>query len=1536
MANIDNGQNGSVSRTPSTGRGAGVPLSQTIDATGAGRVHVPGGDLILTAEYVRSGSDLILVSEDGSRVVIRGYFASETPPDLVGAAGLVIDPALAAKLVGPLAPAQYAQAGGNTGQVAIGTVEVAGGTVQVRHADGSKGTLKQGDTVYQGDQVQTGDGGNVAIVFADKSTFSLGAKGRLVLDELVYDPSAHSGNSQISVVGGSFTFVSGDIAKLAPDAAIVKTPGMTIGIRGTAAGGRVSGEGVQVVLAPEKGGATGQLNITTQSGQSFTINTPGLGLNLSPQGIAQVQQFSPGDVNKMLGNASVGSFSDKIEKGFDGNNTNKPDDAPPPPPNLLQDRTGQDDPTDFNGLSERARAMVTQAMGEMRGQVLSILADVKVELPPLPKPIETVNRDGEVQAALAEVGKLAGQVTGISGVLSHITPNALVQAEFGAGIDAPAGTGGNAERMLAIQELLSGQKWTDINADGSTIITYSFPDNVPVDYAGQIEAGGFSSFSDPQKDAARAALAQWAAAANITFVEVTGDGGEIRFANTTLGPDVAWTYLPGEGQGGDVWIAPDYADNGQLNPGEYGYFTLLHEIGHALGLEHAGDYNGGGSPTNAYDSRLYSIMSYFGGSALEYPLNLQENDIAAIQALYGAKGVDLASYFLGGLSVTLQAGNAGAAWMVSDIDYDGDGVVGDADDNAIDDAVDTFLAAGDLDGDGDTDDDDATVLAEINAVLTAGSDQDGDGDIDADDKIAALTELLDSKTTEINQILTETAGAASTSGLFSSLQVAVAEAKVTVLAAKMEIVAERQEAIQTKITALQSSGDLSQVTLLQSKLEKYQAEAATYKSEAESTASSFSSTSITNKINTLQTQFTRGETAAGVVNAALPVLKSSQKSEVIDAWTSGTAEAREAQLLQARNGTTTALDTAKTSNQTVITDLDDARKVEQPLYLDWQKKLATATVKRDYADGSVKPILDDAGEAVTALDAGSATGTDLALAATKTVNAYAAAGSTRASLLTEALAAAQSAKDSADAGYQAALAEYKTENPAATTAEADKYIEVAAWKTAQLIAADAHTRITNAIAALGSSDESVVMEATTVLVAQSNASLLEVQAYFTDLQTQWQTAYTALDTEADTAEALAAAANTAYSAKHSIVTSLETQATTKMTALLAAYDANTKAQSEWAAAEWYTDYAQGTATNAVRAEIIDAVNLAVTATKQAEDLAQTAKQEATEAEAHVGNLTDSTSDATTAREAANLAIVKYQAAEDARAAAEAALTKSETWRVNTDEMDTIYQAAVKAVGSAAAARAPADAAADAAEAYRDVAATHPVLGRCQRAEGDGGCRRHRCRPRQGGSRRRRRHPVEATGRPSPGRRRRRQGRLQQRHHHQRPRRRPNCRRYRRQQTGRRPGAIGPGQRRRHPHGRRSRRRCRPNRRHRGRHRRRHRPHPGRCRPGRGFQQRAGGHSAISEHRPDQRHQRRLLRHRRQGRPGCRQGAVGGNDRRQPRCQGSGGSGAKHQRRQRQHRRGHQGCRRQCGARCRQDPVRCPAGPAPGQQFHPGR
>jgi hypothetical protein len=57
---------------------------------------------------------------------------------------------------------------------------------------------------------------------------------------------------------------------------------------------------------------------------------------------------------------------------------------------------------------------------------------------------------------------------------------------------------------------------------------------------------------------------------------------------------VAWAYTPYEDsdpnvhypENGDVWFDKKYAGNLQLAPGREGFATMLHEIGHALGLDH--------------------------------------------------------------------------------------------------------------------------------------------------------------------------------------------------------------------------------------------------------------------------------------------------------------------------------------------------------------------------------------------------------------------------------------------------------------------------------------------------------------------------------------------------------------------------------------------------------------------------------------------------------------------------------------------------------------------------------------------------------------------------------------------------------------------------------------------------------------------------------------------------------------------------------------------------------------------------------------
>jgi serralysin len=75
----------------------------------------------------------------------------------------------------------------------------------------------------------------------------------------------------------------------------------------------------------------------------------------------------------------------------------------------------------------------------------------------------------------------------------------------------------------------------------------------------------------------------------------------------------------------------------------YSFETYLHEIGHALGLGHAGPYNGSATygVDNIYknDSWAYTVMSYFdqgesGYGSTRFVLTPQMADIVAVQSLY--------------------------------------------------------------------------------------------------------------------------------------------------------------------------------------------------------------------------------------------------------------------------------------------------------------------------------------------------------------------------------------------------------------------------------------------------------------------------------------------------------------------------------------------------------------------------------------------------------------------------------------------------------------------------------------------------------------------------------------------------------------------------------------------------------------------------------------------------------------------------------------------------------------------------------------
>ena len=241
-----------------------------IDATGDA-VTVPYGTMLLDAAFSRQGPDLLLTGEGAETVLVRGYFAAEDSPALLTEGGAKVSPDTAEALAGPAAPGQHAQAGPSGAQQPIGTVDTADGEVFATRADGTRVSLAEGDSVFQGDVLETDGEGALSVTFADGTEFSLDENARMVLDELVYDPGTGEGSSSFTVVQGVFSFVSGAIAKAGPDAMTVDTPVATIGIRGTKVAIKAGAEGEDTVISllEEEGGQTGEISITNEAGSQI-------------------------------------------------------------------------------------------------------------------------------------------------------------------------------------------------------------------------------------------------------------------------------------------------------------------------------------------------------------------------------------------------------------------------------------------------------------------------------------------------------------------------------------------------------------------------------------------------------------------------------------------------------------------------------------------------------------------------------------------------------------------------------------------------------------------------------------------------------------------------------------------------------------------------------------------------------------------------------------------------------------------------------------------------------------------------------------------------------------------------------------------------------------------------------------------------------------------------------------------------------------------------------------------------------------------
>jgi VCBS repeat-containing protein len=205
-----------------------------LDGPAPARLVINDTHFLFTADFKKSGPDLILTGDDGKKLVIANYFNFEKHPDLVSPDGAVISAELVERLAGPEAPGQYAQAGAPAGAVVIGRVEIVSVNATVQHANGVVDNLKNGDSLLKGDVVMTGDGEGCTLSLIDGTALNMGSNGRMVLAELTYDSQSTSNSALINLVKGSFVFVAGQVAHTGDMR--VSTPVATMGIRGTTVG----------------------------------------------------------------------------------------------------------------------------------------------------------------------------------------------------------------------------------------------------------------------------------------------------------------------------------------------------------------------------------------------------------------------------------------------------------------------------------------------------------------------------------------------------------------------------------------------------------------------------------------------------------------------------------------------------------------------------------------------------------------------------------------------------------------------------------------------------------------------------------------------------------------------------------------------------------------------------------------------------------------------------------------------------------------------------------------------------------------------------------------------------------------------------------------------------------------------------------------------------------------------------------------------------------------------------------------------------